>query len=760
MQTLQGSTDDLKGSSRESETRGRRTSSGSGLRQRPLLLKDLEPRSRKRKYPHSFDEDYEADNELVLPVEQVRQFAMRLISKIFSGALVSAAFLWEFITHVASTNATSTADVHHRPPAAKRARHQVSELYAENNENDDVHDQASIYSTLKQFASSHQSPDAASTAAFTATATATTISTTLEMSQVDTNMLNDTNDHNKASSNSGRLSGKREREILTSLPDTSADFSQDDSDIGSDSFRPFPSPVGASTPHPFASTPVPGKSKNMGGDFLRSLFHKSGKLNGSSETNGDLHTGGEYTPVKRSDDVIVNPKSKMRSLLGDFKTETILLKDEKNAPLVQLPRKPSLGQHIVNTYAMESGSNASSVPYGTSLNLKRKSSRSKTPNSSVFSNYGDSFASNTSRYSSIGDGDRTRQRQRRKSVHEKFKDFVKTRHVNDMARSSIDLQSMKSGFPLSYSDQVFYKQAFDRARAKQVGQKPKDVRSEFIYSSNLTLPASSLESDKSEFYKQIHESRIKFDKEVAEFKLGLQKDAIPPLASEALDEIDSYFRRSAAQDNQVVGSGFRVDVKLRDLKTLAPGIWLNDSVIDFFLALVTQDATKAGLSKSFAHSTHFFTTLCSRGYEGVARWAKRKNIDVTQMDYVFVPVNQSDTHWCLAVVNNKERRFEFYNSLPSGGDKALRILQSYMTKESTRIYPERAAEFEALYASYDKHPTSKCPQQKNHYDCGVFTCTNVSLLSHNKHLNYSQQDMNLMRKTIAWSIISYGKSKI
>lgn len=741
------------------------------------MLKDLEPRSRKRKYAHTFDEDYEADNELVLPVEQVRQFAMRLISKIFSGALVSAAFLWEFISHVATTNGAANVDAQHESPAPKRPRHLSSQQPAEEDgddekENADPQARIPVYAKLKQFAKAHQSANflnSADSAAAAATTAATVFgsaavdpnagsSSALEMSQIHPN-LNISN-HNKASPTIGKLSPKTDTAIRSSLADTSVDFSQDDTDIGSDSFRPFPSPVGASTPHPFASTPVPGKSKNMGGDFLRSLFHNSGKLNGDQEANGNLHTGNEYTPVKRSDDIIVNPKNKIRSLLGDFKTETIPLKDENHASSVKLPRRPSLGQHIVNTYAMNSGSNASSAPYGTSLNLKKKPSRSNTPNSSVFSTYGGSFVSNTSRHSTVTDGNQSRHRQRRKSVHEKFKDFVKTRHVQDIARSGIDLQSSRSGFPLSYSDQVFYKQAFDRARAKQAGQKPRDIRSEFVYSSNVTLPVSSSELDKSEFYKQIHESRIKFDKEVAEFKLGLQKNAIPPLASEALDEIDSYFRRSAAQDNQIVGSGFRVDVKLRDLKTLAPGIWLNDSVIDFFLAFVTQDATKASLSKSFAHSTHFFTTLCSRGYEGVARWAKRKNIDVTLMDYIFVPVNQSDTHWCLAVVNNKERRFEFYNSLPSGGDKALKILQGYMTKESARIYPERAAEFEALYASFDKLPNAKCPQQKNHYDCGVFTCTNVSLISHNKPLNYSQQDMNLMRKTIAWSVISYGKSKI
>ena len=50
-------------------------------------------------------------------------------------------------------------------------------------------------------------------------------------------------------------------------------------------------------------------------------------------------------------------------------------------------------------------------------------------------------------------------------------------------------------------------------------------------------------------------------------------------------------------------------------------------------------------------STHFYSTLCKKGPEGVERWTTRKGIDVFEKRLIFVPVNKS-LHWSLAIIVN------------------------------------------------------------------------------------------------------------
>lgn len=102
---------------------------------------------------------------------------------------------------------------------------------------------------------------------------------------------------------------------------------------------------------------------------------------------------------------------------------------------------------------------------------------------------------------------------------------------------------------------------------------------------------------------------------------------------------------------------YNIDISFADLQTLRDGRWLNDNIIDFYLNLVMKRN-----SKVFIWTTHFYSTLASRGYSGVARWAKRKKIDLFTMDKVIVPVNISNTHWALAVIDNLQKTITYYDS--------------------------------------------------------------------------------------------------
>ncbi|ODQ82354.1 hypothetical protein BABINDRAFT_31423 [Babjeviella inositovora NRRL Y-12698] len=224
---------------------------------------------------------------------------------------------------------------------------------------------------------------------------------------------------------------------------------------------------------------------------------------------------------------------------------------------------------------------------------------------------------------------------------------------------------------------------------------------------------------------------------------------IKPLSDDELRRIGKYW--TCANDSVTILSKFNLDVTARDLKTLRNGKWLNDTVIDFYLSLLTDRCMKKGskLPKSFAFTTHFFSTLKAKGHAGVARWAKRKKVDVTKMDYVFVPMNIQNAHWALAVINNKERRFQYYDSMRGlSSMDALNRLCDYMTDESKRLGVTGID-----YTEYEMDADVPAPRQENGYDCGVFTCTNVEYLSRGAKLTFKQSDMQNLRNKMALEVL-------
>lgn len=186
-------------------------------------------------------------------------------------------------------------------------------------------------------------------------------------------------------------------------------------------------------------------------------------------------------------------------------------------------------------------------------------------------------------------------------------------------------------------------------------------------------------------------------------------------------------------------SNFQIDISSNDLQTLKDGKWLNDNVIDYYINLIIMDNKQV-----FGWTTHFYSTLQSKGYQGVSRWAKRKKVNLFEKEIIIVPINISNYHWALAVVDNVEKRITYYDSIESSGQsKVGHDLQDYMNNEAKRLGVASIA-YECVQG--------KSPQQGNGSDCGVFTCTNAKLLSKRQKLSYSQKDMKIIRRRMVFEI--------
>lgn len=150
-------------------------------------------------------------------------------------------------------------------------------------------------------------------------------------------------------------------------------------------------------------------------------------------------------------------------------------------------------------------------------------------------------------------------------------------------------------------------------------------------------------------------------------------DKIPPLTSDQLEllkktvaEVEQDHR---LERNKRYIEKFRIPIGTSDLFRVRPGLWLNDEVINFYMNMIVDRSKKEHPNepqKILVHNTFFFPQLSKGGYKSVSRWAKRLGVfgeDLLKLDYMFVPVHVSKTHWCLAVANFKLKRFEYYDSL-------------------------------------------------------------------------------------------------
>lgn len=216
---------------------------------------------------------------------------------------------------------------------------------------------------------------------------------------------------------------------------------------------------------------------------------------------------------------------------------------------------------------------------------------------------------------------------------------------------------------------------------------------------------------------------------------------IQTLPSEHLNQVLKIWSNNS---RQLIVENYLIEIYTHDLHTLKDSKWLNDNIIDYYFNLIMKANPNV-----FGWTTHFYTTLAQRGYQGVARWAKRKKINVFAMEKILTPINIGNMHWALAVIDNIKKTITYYDSLGgsrnSGNPQAVQTLARYMKEEAKRLG--------VTGNEYRLIPHTEAPQQKNGSDCGVFTCTAARYISANKPLSYSQNDMKIIRRRMVYEII-------
>ncbi|KAJ8960728.1 hypothetical protein NQ318_020020 [Aromia moschata] len=218
---------------------------------------------------------------------------------------------------------------------------------------------------------------------------------------------------------------------------------------------------------------------------------------------------------------------------------------------------------------------------------------------------------------------------------------------------------------------------------------------------------------------------------------------LPALTEAQLKRVEHAFR---GDPNEVLARKFNLNITRRDIQTLAGLNWLNDEVINFYMNLIIERGRDARWPRAYAFNTFFYLRLAKDGPQALRRWTKR--VDIFAHDLVCVPVHLG-MHWCMAIVDFRDRSIRYYDSMGSSNDRCLEALRNYLEAEhlDKKKAPYDASDF-ALENARD------IPQQMNGSDCGMFACTFAEFLTRNAKITFSQEHMPYLRKKMVAEILA------
>ncbi|GAB2281266.1 hypothetical protein Dimus_015870 [Dionaea muscipula] len=228
-----------------------------------------------------------------------------------------------------------------------------------------------------------------------------------------------------------------------------------------------------------------------------------------------------------------------------------------------------------------------------------------------------------------------------------------------------------------------------------------------------------------------------------------------PLTSEEEEEVARAFNSNNRKKVLVSHEGSNIQITGEVLQCLRPGAWLNDEVINLYLELLKEREKRE--PKRFL-KCHFFNTFFYKkliggkngyDYKSVRRWTTQKKLGygLIECEKIFVPIHQQ-VHWCLAVINQKDKKFQYLDSLGGRDTRVLGVLEKYYVDEA-----KDKNEQDIDLSSWECEYVDGLPAQENGSDCGVFMIKYADFYSRGLSLRFSQDDMPYFRRRTVKEIL-------
>ncbi|XP_076382199.1 sentrin-specific protease 1 [Megalopta genalis] len=226
-----------------------------------------------------------------------------------------------------------------------------------------------------------------------------------------------------------------------------------------------------------------------------------------------------------------------------------------------------------------------------------------------------------------------------------------------------------------------------------------------------------------------------------------EEPLLPTLTEEMMQEVKNALIPRPPDEVLIEGFGLRITRK--DIHTLADLNWLNDEVINFYMNLLIARSSNNKYPKAHAMNTFFYPKLISGGHASLKRWTRK--IDIFAQDLIVIPIHL-DIHWCMSIIDFRDKSVRYYDSMGSNNMKCLSALRQYLEDESL---DKKKQPYDT--SNWKLECAKNIPQQMNGSDCGVFSCMFAEYICANKKITFTQQDMPYFRNKMVYEIL---KSKL
>ncbi|KAI3986046.1 hypothetical protein MKX01_039128 [Papaver californicum] len=228
-----------------------------------------------------------------------------------------------------------------------------------------------------------------------------------------------------------------------------------------------------------------------------------------------------------------------------------------------------------------------------------------------------------------------------------------------------------------------------------------------------------------------------------------------PLTDEEEREVAGAFSSAKRRKVLVAHENSNIEITGELLRCLTPGGWLNDEVINVYLELLKERERREPKKFLKCHffNTFFYKKLASErtgyDYRAVKRWTTQRKIGYSlfECDKIFVPIHQK-IHWCLAVINKNEEKFQYLDSLKGVDTDVLENLARYFVEE---VKDKSAKNIDV--SSWKREYVKNLPEQENGWDCGMFMIKYSDFYSRGLGLCFNQEHMPYFRRRTANEIL-------
>ncbi|KAL5701265.1 Ulp1 peptidase [Ranunculus cassubicifolius] len=236
---------------------------------------------------------------------------------------------------------------------------------------------------------------------------------------------------------------------------------------------------------------------------------------------------------------------------------------------------------------------------------------------------------------------------------------------------------------------------------------------------------------------------------------GPLHEPLLPLTEEEEDAVSQAFVHKNRRKILVTHADSNIEITGEVLQCLKPGAWLNDEVINLYLELLKEREKREPkrFLKCHFFNTFFYKKLISgkSGYDfkAVKRWTTPRKIGygLVECEKIFVPIHK-EIHWCLAIINVKDKKFQYLDSLKGRDSKVLQVLAKYYVDE----VKDKSSKDVDVSSWTDEYITD-LPAQMNGFDCGMFMIKYMDFYSRGLELSFGQENMPYFRRRTVKEIL-------